>query len=360
MVAKTLLLKPRHLNKPVDRIARQLMRRRLALAEDLVQRLDEPDVVHQFRVAIRRARSIERSYRPYLSDAVSRKLRERLKAIVQATGAARDTEVQLERLAEQGIDPKPHQQPGLAWLQERLEQRLATEYAELQQHLADRFLLVYKPLATRLKASKEESELSFAEVTGGLLLEAVGEFALNCEQISLHAGEEPLHAARIAGKRLRYLLEPLHEIFAEVPPIIDTLRVLQDLLGEIRDLQLFGIELGKAAEEAGAARTRRLIELSLQLSREDPELVRVRDRDETAGLMALARRLRIRQTDLVAHLHARLQAGAAAELALNVRRLARTCTRAGLSYGTAPTSRLPETESESAREAIMMSAAGNP
>lgn len=333
MVAKTLTLKTRHLNKPVDRIARLLMRRRLAVAENLVKHLDEPDAIHQFRVAIRRARSIERAYRPYLSDAVNRKLRDRLKAVVAATGAARDTEVQLERLAEHNIDPKPHQEPGLTWLKARLEQRLEDEYTELRSHLAERFQLAHKPLATRLKAKHSESELSFAEVTGGLLLEAVGEFALSCEQITGHISEEALHTARIAGKRLRYLLEPLRDTFPETAPLLETLRRLQDLLGEIRDLQLFGSELALAAEEAAATRMRNLIELSLRLPREDPDLIRARERDESAGLMSLARRLQIRQTDLIAHLRARLQAGAATELAIAVRRLARDCTRAGLTYG---------------------------
>lgn len=330
MVTKNLTIEERHLSKPVSRVARLMMRRRLAMAESLVDELANPDALHQFRVAVRRARSIEKAYRPYLADVVSRKLRQRLKAVVAATGAARDTEVQLERLAERRIDPRPHQEPGFDWLQQRLQQRLAAEYAQLQDNLAERFLLVHKPLRERLKSKRVAVQLSFAEVTAGLLLEAAGDFALQCEPIGHEMAEEPLHSARIAGKRLRYLLEPLVDVFPDARGLVKTLKGLQDLLGEIHDLQVFGHELMLASEEAGAARMRKLIELSLTLSRDAPELVQARERDERAGLMSLARQLQARQMDLHEYMRARLRAGDVEELVAGVQALSRECSRAGL------------------------------
>lgn len=325
MVAKTLTIKPAHLHKPVGQVARLLMRKRLAVADALLDTLQEPEAVHEFRVALRRARSVERAYRPYLSDVVSRKLRRRLKAVVTATGAARDTEVQLQRLARRRADTKPHQQPGFDWLQARLERRLEAEYTELQATLAERFRLVHKPLRARLKDKPKNPEPDFAQVTAGLMLEANTEFALGCAQLRRSFAEDPLHAARISGKRLRYLLEPLMSVLPEAKEPVAALKVLQDLLGEIHDLQVFGLELMEAAEEAGAARMHKLIALSLTLPMEAPELELARQQDERAGLMSLARELQTRQTDLVEHLRARLAAGEAEDLAARIRQLAADC-----------------------------------
>ncbi|MFO8152842.1 CHAD domain-containing protein [Thioalkalivibrio sp.] len=330
MVARVLTVKPSHMQRPVGQVARLLMRKRLAVADALAGELDDPDAVHQFRVAIRRARSIEKAYRPYLTDVVTRKLRRRLKAVVDATGAARDTEVQLARLAQRRSDPKPHQRPGFDWLQQRLEERLEAEYAELRATLAERFRLVHKPLRARLKAKRDDPRHSFAEVTAGLLLEASGDFATQCANILADTAEEPLHIARISGKRLRYLLEPLVVVLPDAAEQARQLKVLQDLLGEIHDLQVFGQELAVASEEAGAMRMRQLIELSLTLPQDSAELERARQLDERAGLMSLARELQTRQIDLVEHLRARLRAGHAEELVTSVRGLARDCARAGL------------------------------
>nr|WP_296748477.1 CHAD domain-containing protein [Thioalkalivibrio sp.] len=330
MVAKVLTIKPSDLHRPVGQVARRLMRRRLAVAESLLATLHDPEAVHQFRVAMRRARSIETAYRPYLADVVTPKLRRRLKAVVAATGAARDTEVQLTRLAQRRADPKPHHQPGFDWLQERLERRLESEYEELCASLAERFRLVHKPLRARLKTRSEGTEPVFAEVTAGLLLEASGDFSLRCAQILVDSSEEPLHMARISGKRLRYLLEPLTLAFPQAAEQVVALKVLQELLGEIHDLQVFGKELAEASEEAGAARLRKLIELSLTLPFDAPELELARQQDERAGLMSLARDLQTRQTDLVEHLRARLRAGAAEALVAAVRAIARDCGRRGM------------------------------
>jgi CHAD domain-containing protein len=339
MVSKVLTIKPSQLNQPVGRVARQLMRKRLAVAESLVGDLKNPEAVHEFRVALRRARSIERAYRPYVSDVVSRKLRRRLKEVVTATGAARDTEVQLQRLSKRRADPRPHQRPGFDWLQDRLERRLADEYRRLEESLAERFLLVHKPLTARLKAKRNDPDPSFAEVTAGLLLESAGDFSLRCEQIRADAAEQPLHMARISGKRLRYLLEPLTGAFPQAEDLVASLKQVQDLLGEIRDLQVFARELAEAAEEAGAARMRKLIEMSLSLPRESPELVQARQQDERAGLMSLARELHTRQTDLIERLKVRLRDGAAEDLVAAVRSLARDCARAAVPSAPGPSPR---------------------
>ena len=51
---------------------------------------------------------------------------------------------------------------------------------------------------------------------------------------------EPLHEARIAAKRLRYLLEAAREVDPLVPSALQALKAIQDLLGEFHDAEVLG------------------------------------------------------------------------------------------------------------------------
>ncbi|HEY8752460.1 MAG TPA: CHAD domain-containing protein, partial [Arthrobacter sp.] len=69
-------------------------------------REDLPDAVHQLRVAARSMRSALATYRKLTDPAVARSLREELKWLAGAVGAARDTEVILQRLKDMiGTEP---------------------------------------------------------------------------------------------------------------------------------------------------------------------------------------------------------------------------------------------------------------
>jgi CYTH domain-containing protein len=62
---------------------------------------------------------------------------------------------------------------------------------------------------------------------------------------SAHDSEE-LHAARIEGKRLRYLLEPARDWSEEAVLLVARLKELQDVLGEIHDAHVLAGELDRA------------------------------------------------------------------------------------------------------------------
>ena len=81
-----------------ERAARWLLSRQLRHAEAAAQQLiggEDPEALHDFRVALRRFRSIERAHRGWVAEALPKKLRKRLRELVQSTGPARDSEVQL-------------------------------------------------------------------------------------------------------------------------------------------------------------------------------------------------------------------------------------------------------------------------
>src|SRR5438552_3866891 len=131
-------------------------------------------------------------------------------------------------------------------------------------------------------------------------------------------------AARIAVKRLRYLLEPLA---AERPPLarmLESLKQLQTLLGELHDLHVLGAALGVAVAEAAAERARRLHAVALRGSPSPPRACgrRPGPRPASAGLLALARLAGRTQDELVGRLEAEWFAGPLARLTHDARAFA--------------------------------------
>src|SRR5580765_6278481 len=92
---------PDLLTRPADETARRLALRQLdevVQARAALEQADDPDALHDFRVALRRLRSCLRSYREQVKPSVGRRLRRRLRRMARTTGASRDLEVQLQWL----------------------------------------------------------------------------------------------------------------------------------------------------------------------------------------------------------------------------------------------------------------------
>jgi CYTH domain-containing protein len=103
------------------------------------------------------------------------------------------------------------------------------------------------------------------------------------------ADPDALHQARIAGKRLRYLLEPLGDEIPSAAALVGELKRLQDALGVVQDAHVFAREIAAAVEAAGEERAR---SLSAEVAREaDLDDGSAALDDPLPGLLALARRL---------------------------------------------------------------------
>ncbi len=302
----------RLLHLPADRAARMVIDRFLDEARVAIRRLSDvtdQEALHDFRVALRRLRSTERAYREFLEETLNKKLRKRVKAVASLTGPARDAEVQLAWLERQRELIKSHERPGFQWLYRRLRQRVDDEYGLVRARVTKEFAVLDERLRARLQLSYANVDETFAEAAMRRILEAAEALADHLSKVHGESDEDEVHQARIAGKRLRYLLEPLREELPNGRALIKELKQLQDLLGEIHDTQVLSIELSHAAQEAGAQRFRQLIELSIKCAAGDPELEAARRRDERAGLMTLAREVHERRQDLFSQLLAKLQGG---------------------------------------------------
>src|SRR5262245_37209228 len=91
------------LDRPALAVIVRIARKQLRVAAAAAERVHDggdAEALHAFRVAIRRLRSMLQAYRSPLGGNVRPKDRRRLRRLADATGPARDAEVQIGRLRE--------------------------------------------------------------------------------------------------------------------------------------------------------------------------------------------------------------------------------------------------------------------
>ena len=136
-----------------------------------------------------------------------------------------------------------------------------------------------------------------------------------------HGDQAGIHRARIEGKRLRYLLEPLHgSRSADARKPIQHLKQAQELLGSLHDAHVLAAEL---KEVLCATTTKRSQVRPAPVSREGARRRRVPpSSDPRKGILALGRRLRQHRDALHAVLEREWQAGGMEQLVREVRAVA--------------------------------------
>lgn len=258
-------LEPSLLAQPAAVAAAAIVRAQLGDAERRVERLvasDDPDALHDFRVALRRTRSALRAYRPVLGACARKKDHRRLRDISRATNAGRDAEVQLDWLVAHRTDVPRGERDGLNALLRELRRARRVGYAEGRGTVRARFRHASQRLRRHLDDPDGGGE-PLRAAFGTLLGEHARGLAALLAAVHAIEDRDPIHQARIASKRLRYLLEPmLHEV-PEARGAIRALRDLQDLLGEQRDVDLvlaMLVERQASASDAGLARLARAAE----------------------------------------------------------------------------------------------------
>lgn len=258
---------------------------------------DDPEALHDFRVALRRLRTTLRTYRRQLRGAVRRRLRRRLRGLAGATRESRDLEVHLAWARDQLAALSPRQQSGVQWLLARMERRRRKADRRLARRVERDFERTVSPLERRLARYRADLRPgpdrlggTAGAVLGARLHQLAGDLEVALGDVHGIRDETPAHRARIAAKRLRYVLEPLAGRAPGVAPAVERLRTLQDQLGDLHDSHVFLAELAGAVESAASARTRRI---TRALRAWEPEPA-ADSGDPRPGLLALARRLRER------------------------------------------------------------------
>jgi len=267
-------------------------------ARERLPDLDDVEALHDFRVALRRLRSVLRAFRPLFGDALSGKLRRRLRDLAAATGEARDAEVQLLWIQEARQKLPAGKRTGVAWLLARLVERRDHAYETVRRDVAPAFDKLERRLRRALGAveAPEADVAPFGVAVGERLAAEAAELEQRLALVHTAADEGEAHRARVEIKRIRYLLEPIGPEQPQATAALKRLKKAQDTLGELHDLHTTAAHLGDAAAAAAAERARRLHQEAV----DGAASPRSRGpRPATAGLLTLARLARREQDRLV-------------------------------------------------------------
>ncbi len=257
-------LTPGLLAAPAPRAARLIARQRLDEVLAAAAALDAggPDALHDLRVAIRRLRSWLAAYEAVLDDTVSRKSTRELRRLARETNEARDAEVHLAWLrAVDGLGAE-HAAPRDALLAEWEGEQAATGAAArkaVERRLpraAERLARQLEEYYVRRRVDAPDADVPMRAETAALLRAHRRALAAALRRVRSAADVAAAHRARIAGKRLRYLLEPLRGDRG-VARVVARLRTLQDRLGEFHDAQLLRDRLVAEGAPGIAARAER-------------------------------------------------------------------------------------------------------
>jgi CHAD domain-containing protein len=251
------------LDGPPHEAARVVALARVADAEEAAARLDDPsnpEALHDFRVAVRRLRSTLRALAPALGSSLRARPLRRLRQVARATGPARDAEVLLAWLrSSREALAAPHR-GALDWLVDRVERLRALGDDDVKRYAAPRLLDVAPRLARRLSERPEAGEQAllptFARFVAARLRAQTVALRQALLDVAGPADQAGIHRARIEGKRLRYLLEPLRGAGLKAGVAVETLKALQDLLGEWHDAQVAALALEQALVVARADEAR--------------------------------------------------------------------------------------------------------
>lgn len=247
------------LSQPVGQAACRIVLAHLDAARMARQRLkdgSDTEALHDYRVALRRMCSVLRAYRPWL-DIVPRKLLRRVRTLARATNAARDAEVMIAWLKHEQRSIRVRDRTGFNWLRAYLDQRGAETYAELAHEILREFDQVDERLRAALEPVRNSSAEAvpqplFVSVTAELIREYTTDLAEHLAGIQSVDNAEAIHAARIRGKRLRYLLEPLATEVPAADVAIKRMKQLQDRFGISCDAFVQARLIAQAVEIAGA------------------------------------------------------------------------------------------------------------
>jgi len=201
---------------------------------------EDPEAVHQARVATRRVRSALRTFRDVLEPEWGRSLRDRSKEVADGLGAVRDTEVLRDRLRSREASLPGGDRKAL--------EELVTFLESTRNEARDRLLAAIREetyvdlLDELVEAAREPRVL---EETAGA--PAASELRSALERPWQHlehavegaredASDASLHAVRIRAKRARYAAEAVSPVFGKrAEAFAQAAARLQDVLGDHQD-----------------------------------------------------------------------------------------------------------------------------
>ncbi len=221
----------------VGEVAFTILRRHFAamLAHEPGVRLGEdPEELHDMRVATRRLRATLKLYADALPRRAERFERD-LRYVAGALGEARDLDVHLERLAEEASRNGGVLEEVVAVLEKRQDEARRRMLEVLDSSRYERFVSDFSGTLRRGRSPAPTGPI--LEAAPDLVGRRYKKVRKAADALAEDSPPEDFHELRKKGKRLRYALEPLQEIYGKpAQKMVELLKKIQDDLGEHQDL----------------------------------------------------------------------------------------------------------------------------
>ena len=231
-------------------VAFAILRRHFAamLAHEPGVRLGEdPEELHDMRVATRRLRAALKLYSDVLPKRAERYERD-LRWVAGALGEVRDLDVHLERLHEETSKDREVLEEVVALLRERRVEARGRMLEALDSNRYERLVASFSGTLRRGRSPTPTGPV--LEAARDLLMDRHKKVRKAANKLSEDSPSEHFHDLRKKGKRLRYALEPLQEIYGKpAQKMVKLLKKIQDDLGDHQDL----IVATRLMEELGVA-----------------------------------------------------------------------------------------------------------
>ncbi|MFO7813906.1 MAG: CHAD domain-containing protein [Pelovirga sp.] len=219
----------------------ELLRLARQQEEGLIADIDT-EFTHQYRVNLRKARSLLSLFKKELSPQRYRVVQAPLKNMAKATNRLRDLDVFLLDQDDYRAMLPAHFQPGLDELFKRLKRRRRQVWREVTATLKkEDYLETAQQLEQRLKEppdlSAPHSASAIKKRVSRKILSQYYKIQQHGARIDPATSDEQVHELRIEAKKLRYLLELFAELFSydQVRRLVKALKKLQDNLGRFND-----------------------------------------------------------------------------------------------------------------------------
>ncbi|HEX6677406.1 MAG TPA: CYTH and CHAD domain-containing protein [Actinomycetes bacterium] len=215
---------------------------------------EDPEAVHQARVACRRIRSTLRTFKSVLEPEWTARLRDELKWIAADLGGVRDADVLLAGL-ERGLAtlPEADQAPGRRLLASLEGERDHARERLIEAMGEDRYAALLDDLVAAAVAPAVLADA--ARPAAGVLPPLAASAWSKLRKAVRRAGDEPsdeaLHKIRIRAKRLRYAVEAIAPVMGKpARRLAKAAADLQDVLGDQHDAVVAEAWLRRTATNA--------------------------------------------------------------------------------------------------------------